>query len=86
MYVPEPFKKAIRNSPRRMAGFIKLNFSATDSNSLLRGLILIREARTPGAPDLMRTSLMELPVVCESDIEALLQRCAEELKVGARVD
>ena len=32
-----------------MAGFIKLNFSATDSNSLLRELILIREAYTPGA-------------------------------------
>ena len=32
-----------------MAGFIKLNFSAMDSNSSLRGIILIREAYTPGA-------------------------------------
>ena len=29
----------------------------------------------------MGTSLMELPVVRENDIEGLLQQCAEELKV-----
>ena len=82
MYVPEPFKKVIRKFTAPDGRVHKIEFLCDGQQFVVAGT-----HPDTGSPytwrdrDLMRTSLMELPVVCESDIEALLQRCAEELKV-----
>ena len=82
MYVPEPFKKVIRKFTAPDGRVHKIEFLCDGQQFVVAGT-----HPDTGSPytwrdrDLMRTSLMELPVVRESDIEALLQRCAEELKV-----
>ena len=82
MYVPEPFKKVIRKFTAPDGRVHKIEFLCDGQQFVVAGT-----HPDTGSPytwrdrDLMRTSLMELPVVRESDIEGLLQRCAEELKV-----
>jgi Bifunctional DNA primase/polymerase, N-terminal len=82
MYVPEPFKKVIRKFTAPDGRGHKIEFLCDGQQFVVAGT-----HPDTGSPytwrdrDLMRTSLMELPVVRESDIEGLLQRCAEELKV-----
>ena len=82
MYVPEPFKKVIRKFTAPDGRVHKIEFLCDGQQFVVAGT-----HPDTGSPytwrdrDLMGTSLMELPVVRESDIEALLQRCAEELKV-----
>ena len=82
MYVPEPFKKVIRKFTAPDSRVHKIEFLCDGQQFVVAGT-----HPDTGSPytwrdrDLMRTSLMELPTVRESDIEILLQHCAEELKV-----
>ena len=82
MYVPEPFKKVIRKFTAPDGRVHKIEFLCDGQQFVVAGthpdtgsLYTWRDR------DLMGTSLMELPVVRENDIEGLLQHCAEELKV-----
>jgi AAA domain/Bifunctional DNA primase/polymerase, N-terminal len=82
MYVPEPFKKVIRKFTAPDGRVHKIEFLCDGQQFVVAGthpdtgsLYTWRDR------DLMGTSLMELPVVRENDIEGLLQHCAEELNV-----
>ena len=81
LYAPEPFKKVIRKFSAPDGKVHKIEVLGDGQQFVVSGIH--PDTGTPYSwrdRDLTSTSLMELPVVRESDIHAFLDLCAEELK------